>query len=186
MNAHRFTPAQQAMIQVAVEFLSTPEDLRVHASLKDAALAHGIDPTPAFYAIANSPAVFHQLLISHAGQALQSLPQVLTVVRDYAVNGSLDAAKLYLDWSRKVLTDARFLEIAAGNQSVHLAINSLANSAERMAAFLESLPDHPNAPLALPVQATLISEGDAPEPPTTSCESPETSTTPVVEPAAQP
>ena len=142
-NLHRYSELQQRIIALAVDWKSTPSSLRPYNSLREAALAAGIDPTKEFYRLAESPDVYHQMLLGQAGNALQHVPAVLTSLVTTALAGersSVAAAEAFLEWTRKLLTDAKFLELAKPSPTIEASVDSIANSARIMAAYISRLP----------------------------------------------
>lgn len=92
---------------------STPSAKREFASVSALAEAKGWVSDRRFQDMAESPEVFHRQMLKIAGGSLDKAPAILEALYHKAIEGHVKAAEVYLEWSRKLITDAKVIERVA-------------------------------------------------------------------------
>jgi hypothetical protein len=136
-----FNPTQKRVIDLVVQWKATPEPLRQHNSLREFAIANGIKPSSDFYHLANSPDVFHQLLVGVAGNAIQATPDILEALADKARSGHVRAAEVFLDFVRKTITDESMIRSLRPTASVQTLLEEVKTATNDLLSFVQSLPE---------------------------------------------
>ena len=97
------------LIELLAQWHATPEELREDKKLSELAKRLDIHPGGRFYALAQSPEVYHRMLVKTAGSALKLAPNILFKLAEKALDGNARCAEIYLDFIRRVLTDDRIV-----------------------------------------------------------------------------
>jgi hypothetical protein len=133
---------RERIIDLVVLWKSTPENMRKHKSLSELAKANDITPNTDFYSIANSPEVMMKVTTSIAGEELGEVKNVLAVLRDQAKTGHVRSAEVYLEWIRKIVTDASLMEYVKPAQDMNRTLKEISNGAKQMLKVAEKLKDN--------------------------------------------
>lgn len=132
---------RERIISLVTNWKATPEHMRKHKSLNDLAKANGITPNNDFYAVANSPEVMMKLTTLIAGEELPEVQNVLAVLREQAKTGHVRSAEVYLEWVRKIVTDASLMEYVRPPQELTRTLNEISSGAKQMLAVAKQLKD---------------------------------------------
>ena len=130
------------LLEAIADWHATPEPLRKEKSLRE--LAHRLDIHPGgrFYELARSPEVYHRMLVKTAGSALKLAPHILHVLAKKAMDGNARCAEIYLDFVRRVLTDARILTVLRPQQrDTEDLLHDVAEGAQEMLDLADQLGD---------------------------------------------
>jgi len=113
------SPEEKARrVKLLAEWHATPEELRLSKSLTALAVDNGCIPNSSWFKLAHSDRVYHETMLIIAGSALGRAPAILKKLADDALSdnrNSTRAAEVYLEWSRKIITDSSLLERVAPN-----------------------------------------------------------------------
>jgi hypothetical protein len=163
---------RQHRIDALAAWQATPTDLREHKSLRAFITAQGWPYTQSIRELATSTEVYHQMLVTTAGEAIPRTKAILNRLADDALAGSNKAAELYLDFVRKTITDDNLMArigprvdtsqvigeaFASASKLLHLA-HSI-GSAEEAQAHLEAN----RVEQADPLDQVLIESGESRE-----------------------
>jgi hypothetical protein len=141
-KAHVYSLSQKAqdIISLVAKWRATPEHLRDHKSLTTLARAHGYKPDSRFFELAESAEVYQQLLVQHAGEAIEKIPSILEKCAQRALDGSAKHTEIYLEWCRKLITDTTFLGLQRPATSIADTLEHLTSQIDRIADFLNAVP----------------------------------------------
>ena len=101
---------QESQLEELALFHATPTDKREHATVEDLAKAKGWLADRQYFELTESPEVFHRHMLKIAGSSLNKTPEILDALSVKAIAGNVKAAEVYLEWSRKLITDAKVIE----------------------------------------------------------------------------
>ena len=137
-------PERQSQIIAIANWKATPPSLRQHRSLKALCLAHN---WPYHYGIAHlaeSSEVYHLMLTSCAGEALDEAPEILRALAQRAKEGNVKAAQVYLDFVRQTITDEGLLTRLQPHVNVTSILERTAKAAEALLQLADVLGDNPD------------------------------------------
>jgi hypothetical protein len=132
---------REKIIDLVALWKSRPSELREHKSLKELADANGITPNSDFYAIANSPEVLLRVITAMAGTHLDHTHEILEKLAEQAKTGHTRSAEIYLEWIRKIATDASLIEYVKPAQDMHQTLQDISHGAKEMIAIAKQLKD---------------------------------------------
>ena len=96
------TPTPDDLEAAIIDWLATPTELRDPQTLRALARSLGVEPNGHFYQLVSSPEVSRKALVAAAGGVLPSLPDILQVLIDRALDGNVKAADVVLRHAREL------------------------------------------------------------------------------------
>jgi len=120
------------IIELVALWKSRPHELREQKTLGELARAHDLTANTDFYTLANGPEVLMKVITTIAGTALDDSAEVLSVLAAQAKTGHTRSAEIYLEWVRKVVTDASMIEYIKPTHELSDTLQEISNGAQEM------------------------------------------------------
>lgn len=123
---------------VVAHYITSPEH-RQHKSLASVAKSLGLKPNTYFYNVADSTDVYHQMLVSSTGESIKDMKQVMDVLKEKAIKGSVPAAKEFLTQIRTVMANEQFMRYLKPTIDPVSMVNDTVNAAKDLLSFAQAL-----------------------------------------------
>jgi hypothetical protein len=135
------TDEHSRRVKLLATWYTTPEEFRPSPNLSRLAADNAILPNHNWYKLANSDEVYQETMLIIAGRSLEGAGQVLEKLKNDALGdgrNSTRAAEVFLEYGRKVITDANFMKRVAP------AVDSISGIMEKLDNCLDALNERAN------------------------------------------
>ena len=131
---------QEAQLEELALFHATPAAKREYETVEDLAKAKGWVADRQYFELTESPEVFHRHMLKIAGSSLSKTPEILDALSVKAIAGNVKAAEVYLEWSRKLITDAKVIERMQPSVNPSDVLNTAIEGAHKLMQVAQAVP----------------------------------------------
>ena len=140
---------REAQIETLAKWHSKPKAMREYSTVTELAEAHGWETDKQFVEMAEYPEVHHSHILKIAGAGLEHVSEILEALYKKAITGHVKAAETYLEWHRKLITDAKVIERVAPAVNPNEVLNTAIEGAHKLMQVAAAVPSEEEAKKAV-------------------------------------